>query len=89
MSYTPKVPPEHDQDRKSEHTGQGELRDVHNLWCVMTPWFLKCFMMVIEDSKIQGPLTSESPSVSPSIGKPLYTKKTVEMNRYILCIFFQ
>ena len=41
LSYAPQVPPEHNQNCESDHTGQGELRDIHNIGCVVIPGFLK------------------------------------------------
>ena len=52
----------------------------------MIPGRLKSFMTFDEESKVLGPLTPVRPRASPNRGNPLYAKKMVDMNRYILCL---
>jgi len=84
LPNAPQVPSEHDQYRESDHGRQGELCDVNKLWCIMLPGFLERLITLDEWSTVQGLLTPVRPRASPNRGKPLHTKKTVEMNRYIL-----
>lgn len=43
LSYSPQVPPEHNQDCESDYTGQAEHRDKYDLGRVIVPIRLKRF----------------------------------------------
>ena len=78
------MPPEHDENGEADHTGQGEFCDIQNLGRAMVPGFLRRLVALNEESMIHEPPTSVRPRASPIGGKPLYAKKTVETNRYVL-----
>jgi len=48
LSYTPQVPPEHDQNRESDHGRQRKLCDVDKLGCIVVPGSLKSLMRLSE-----------------------------------------
>lgn len=52
----------------------------------MVPGFLYCPVMLNEQQMIGGLLTPVRLRASPTRGKPLYAKKAVETNRYILYV---
>ena len=47
-SYTPQMPPEHDEDRKSDHGRQRILCDVDKFGRVVVPGCLKSLMTLSE-----------------------------------------
>ena len=52
----------------------------------MVPRFLYCLVMLNGQQTIRRLLTPVRPRASPTKGKPLYAKKAVETNRYILYV---